>query len=133
MSENVETTQLINAVLEGIFAKKGENVARLDMRKLQNSVCDYFIICHAPSSTQVDAIAEAVLRKVKTDVSEHPLHKEGLNNCNWVLLDYSNVIVHIFMEEFRNLYNLEGLWADAEIEIMKDTEMKEEKEEENGR
>lgn len=126
MSENVETIHLINTILEGVFTKKGENVVKLDMRQLKSSVCDYFIICHAQSSSQVDAIAESVVRKVKTDVSEYPLHKEGLGNCNWVLLDYSNVIVHIFMKEFRDLYNLEGLWADAEIEVMKDTEMKQE-------
>ena len=110
MNENSEETALLlDAVAEGVFEKKGENVVLLDMRQLENPVCDYFIICHAQSTTQVDAIAESVLRKVKADTTEKPLHKEGLDNCFWVLLDYGNLIVHIFMEEYRRLYNLEGL------------------------
>ena len=115
-----EALLLLNSILEGIYEKKGENVVKLDMRSLDNSVCDYFIICHAQSGTQVDSIAESVGVTVKRIIGERPMHKEGLDNCFWVLLDYGNVIVHIFMEEYRNFYNLEGLWADAVIEVMKE-------------
>lgn len=124
MNENSEETALLlDAVAEGVFEKKGENVVLLDMRQLENPVCDYFLICHAQSTTQVDAIAESVLRKVKADTTEKPLHKEGLDNCFWVLLDYGNLIVHVFVEEYRRLYNLEGLWADAETENLADKKM----------
>ncbi len=125
MTENIdETSLLLEAVLEGIFDKSGENVVKMDMRKLEHSVCDYFIICQAQSGTQVDSIAESVLGKVRAVANERPLHKEGLDNCFWVLLDYSNVIVHIFTDEYRELYNLEGLWADAEIDSIKDKGLK---------
>lgn len=121
MSENIdEASILLDTILEGVFEKKGEKVVKMDMRALKNSVCDYFIICHAQSNTQVESIAESVLWKVKSERSEIALHKEGFDNCFWVLLDYGNIIVHIFIEEYRNLYNLEGLWADAEIETMVD-------------
>ncbi len=125
MSENIdESSLLIEAVLEGVFEKQGENVVKMDMRKLEKSVCDYFIICHAQSNTQVDSIAESVLIKAKTDAEERPFHKEGMDNCLWVLLDYGNVIVHVFTEEYRKLYNLEGLWADAEITNVQDERLK---------
>ncbi len=116
---NQETLLLINSILEGIYEKKGENIVKLDMRSLENSTFDYFIICHAQAGTQVDSIAESVNVTVKRITGEKPMHKEGLDNCFWVLLDYGNVIVHIFMEEYRDFYNLEGLWADAEVEVMK--------------
>ena len=116
-----ETSQLVDNIIEGIFDKNGQNVVKMGMGKLEHSVCDYFIICEAQSGTQVDSIAESVVAKVKTETGEKPMHKEGLDNCFWVLLDYGNVIVHIFMEEYRRFYNLEGLWADAEIENIVDS------------
>lgn len=121
MSKNIdESSQLLESIIEGLFEKSGQNVVKMDMSKLENSVCDYFIIADAQSGTQVDSIAESVLAKVKLQNGEKPFHKEGLDNCFWVLLDYGNVIVHIFMEEYRRFYNLEGLWADAVIENMED-------------
>ena len=113
---NDESSQLVESIIEGIFEKSGQNVVKMDMSGLENAVCDYFIIAEAQSGTQVDSITESVLGKVKTGTGEKPFHKEGLDNCFWVLLDYGNVIVHIFMEEYRRFYNLEGLWADAIIE-----------------
>ena len=109
---------LVNKVIEGIFDKQGEDVLKLDMRRLENAVCSYFIICHARSTTQVDALAESVEMSVKRDAGERPLHKEGLENCLWVLLDYGDVVVHIFQEEQRDFYRLEDLWADAETELV---------------
>jgi ribosome-associated protein len=115
-----ESLVLIQSIVEGIFAKNGEKVLKLDMRTLENSVCEYFIICHAGSKPQVDSIAESLELTVKKKLGERPIHKEGLENCFWVLYDYGNIVVHIFMEEYRDFYNLEELWADAEIEEMKD-------------
>ena len=115
-----ESSELIQSILDGIYAMKGEKVLKLDMRALENSVCEYFIICHAGSKTQVDSIADSVGRSVKKHAGEKPLHKEGLENCFWVLYDYGNVIVHIFLDEYRSFYKLEELWADAKVEEMID-------------
>lgn len=121
MTENKDgELQLIDYIIKGILEKKGERVLKLDFRSLGNSVCDYFIICHGNSVTQVDSIAESVELHVKKNTGEHPHHREGLENCLWVLLDYGDVVVHIFQEEYRNFYNLEALWADALIEEVRD-------------
>jgi ribosome-associated protein len=114
------TEVLLSSILKGIFAKKGLNVLNIDLRKLENRITDYFVICHAASGTQVSAICDSVEDTVREEAGEKPMHIEGLDNCFWVLLDYGNVIVHIFLEEYRNFYSLESLWADAEIEAMED-------------
>ena len=111
---------LLGSVIKGIFEKKGQNVLKIDLRKLENRITDYFIICHASSGTQVIAICDSVDDTVRKEIGEKPLHIEGLDNCFWVLLDYGNVIVHIFLEDYRNFYSLESLWADANIKAMED-------------
>jgi ribosome-associated protein len=111
---------LLDSVIKGIFEKKGQNVLKIDLRKLENRITDYFVICHASSGTQVSAICDSVDDIVRKETGEKPLHTEGLDNSFWVLLDYGNVIVHIFLEEYRTFYSLESLWADAAIETMKD-------------
>ena len=115
-----EAEILLSNIIKGIFVKKGQHVLKIDLRKLENRITDYFVICHASSGTQVSAICDSVDDNVRMETGEKPLHLEGLDNCFWVLLDYGNVIVHIFLEEYRNFYNLESLWADAAIEVMID-------------
>jgi ribosome-associated protein len=115
-----EAEVLLNSVIKGIFEKKGHNVLKIDLRKLENRITDYFVICHASSGTQVSAICDSVDDTVRMETGEKPLHIEGLDNCFWVLLDYGNVIVHVFLEEYRTFYSLESLWADAAIEVMED-------------
>lgn len=112
---------LLDGVIKGIFEKKGNNVVKLDMRKLDNRVCDYFVLCHGNSGAQVDAISYSVVETVMKLAGEKPIHREGLENCFWVLIDYGSVIVHVFLEEYRNYYNLESLWADAEKVSLADT------------
>jgi ribosome-associated protein len=114
------TELLLGNIIKGIFEKKGQNVLKIDLRKLENRITDYFIICHGSSVTQVDSICDSVDDTVRMGTGEKPLHVEGLDNCFWVLLDYGNVIVHIFLDEYRNFYSLESLWADANIKAMKD-------------
>ena len=111
---------LLDSVAKGIFEKKGQDVLKIDLQKLENRIADFFVICHGSSPAQVDSICESVENTVKKDVGEKPLHVEGLDNCYWVLLDYGNVVVHIFLEEYRNFYSLESLWADALIEAVED-------------
>jgi ribosome-associated protein len=117
-----ETDVLLKNVIEGIFEKKGSDVLKIDLRKLENRIADYFVICHGSSATQVGSICESVEDTVRKNSGEKALHVEGLENCYWVLLDYGNVIVHIFLEEYRTFYSLESLWADADIEAMRDKE-----------
>jgi ribosome-associated protein len=112
---------LLSSIMKGIFEKKGQNVLKIDLRKLETRISDYFVICQASSGTQVSAICDSVDDTVRKEAGEKPLHLEGLDNCFWVLLDYGNVIVHIFLDEYRTFYNLESLWADATIEALEDT------------
>lgn len=114
------TDVLLGSVIKGIFEKKGQNVLKIDLRKLENRIADYFVVCHASSTTQVSAICDSVDDVVRKEALEKPIHTEGLENCYWVLIDYGNIIVHVFLEEYRNFYSLESLWADASIEPLED-------------
>lgn len=105
---------LIDAIVDGIQDVKGHEITVLNMSELPNAIADFFIICSGDSSTQVEAIAQSVVRKTRKDVQERPWHEEGTRNAEWVLLDYVNVVVHIFYKDIREFYNLESLWADAE-------------------
>ncbi len=118
--ESDGTDLLLESVVKGIFGKKGHDVLKIDLRRFENRITDYFIICHGSSTTQVDSICDSVEDTVRLGAGRKPLHVEGLENCYWVLLDYGDVVVHVFLEEYRNFYSLESLWADATIETMKD-------------
>ncbi|MGA1976258.1 MAG: ribosome silencing factor [Bacteroidales bacterium] len=115
-----EDGALLESIIKGIFEKKGIDVLKIDLRKLENRIADYFVICHGSSTTQVSSICDSVEDTVRKKTGEKPLHIEGLENCFWVLIDYGNVVVHIFLEEYRNFYSLESLWADAGIERVED-------------
>jgi len=114
------TARLLESIVKGIFEKRGQDVVKIDLRNLETRITDYFIICHASSVTQVNAICDSVEEIVLSEAREKPAHIEGLDNCYWVLLDYGDAVVHIFLEEYRHFYNLESLWADARIEVMQD-------------
>ena len=110
--------KLVDLIIEGILRKKGKEIVKLNFSKIENAVCQYFIICHGDSRTQVTAIAESVEDIVEETIKEKVWHKEGYDNAHWVLLDYALVVVHVFQQEYRDYYKLESLWADAEsIEI----------------
>lgn len=110
---NQETAILVKTINNAILEKKGDRLINLDLSKLDNSIAEYFIICDGNSDTQVNAIASYVEQMVKLNLKEKPWKKEGVSNSEWILLDYSNVVVHIFQTESREFYNLEKLWADA--------------------
>ncbi len=105
---------LADVVVHGMQERKALDIVKLDLQKVPNSITDYFIICHGTSRSQVEAIADSVEGEVKKAVGMNPWHKEGHENAEWILLDYFDVVVHIFLEESRNFYKLEKLWADAE-------------------
>jgi ribosome-associated protein len=114
------TELLLENVVKGIYEKQGHDVLKIDLRKLENRIADFFVICHGSSVTQVDSLCDSVEDAVRAGTGEKPSHVEGLENCFWVLVDYGDVVVHIFLEEYRQFYSLESLWADASIEAMED-------------
>lgn len=111
-NENLET---INQIILAIKEKKGRNISTMNFENISNAICDYFVICEADNSRMVQSIVDEIERKVKETVNLSPHHIEGKENSNWVLLDYFNIIVHVFQDNLRDFYSLEKLWADAEI------------------
>lgn len=108
-----ETKVLKDLIVEALLDLKGENVLTLDLRKLDDTVTDYYIVCHGNSNTQVAALSDAVYKKVKDQTGALPKAQEGKASANWVILDYFDVVVHIFYKEAREYYQLEELWSDA--------------------
>jgi ribosome-associated protein len=116
MNKKTEVTKdTTEAILEGIQRVKGKNITLIDLNTIHHTECGYFIICHGTSSTHVDAIAHSVEETVEEITGEKVWHRDGYRNAIWILLDYGDVMVHVFQEEARNFYNLEGLWADAKL------------------
>ena len=109
---------LVKAIIDSIKQHKGKEVVSLDLRKIETAVCDFFIICHGTSNTHIASIAENVRKEISKQMKEKPWHTEGEANKEWVLMDYFNVVVHIFNKEKRNFYKLENLWADADIKYI---------------
>jgi len=114
-----ESARISEIAVHGIQEKKGNDIIRLDLRNIHSSVSDYFVICHADSATQVRAIAGSVEEEVYKAIKQDPIRKEGLQNCEWVILDYFDVVVHIFRTDKREFYGVEDLWGDAEIKFYK--------------
>ncbi len=114
-----ESTYISQIIIHGLQEKKGNEIVRVDLRKIDSSVTDYFVICNADSSTQVRALAESVEKEVYLALKQDPWHKEGLELGEWVLLDYVDVVVHIFKTEKRQHYGIEDLWGDADLENYK--------------
>lgn len=108
-----ETDQLLTQIIRGIEDVKGQNIEILDLRDIENTVCDYFIICDGTSNTQVNAIVNSVQKSVSKTLKEKPWHVEGNDNAEWILMDYVHVVVHVFQKHIREFYDIEGLWGDA--------------------
>ncbi|MES2704565.1 MAG: ribosome silencing factor [Bacteroidota bacterium] len=104
-------SKLFKNIIQAIKDKKGDSIVSLDLKKIDEAVADYFILCEARSNVQVKAIADSIIDAVETECGEKPYHKE--HGDSWTLVDYVNVVVHIFQHEQRLFYNLESLWEDA--------------------
>lgn len=113
--QTADAELLSRIVAEGMLEKKGIDIVILDLRKAKNAITDFFVICSGNSDTQVEALMNAVEEQVYKRLGEWPWHKEGKTHCEWILLDYVNVVVHIFKKERRLFYGLEELWGDAEM------------------
>ena len=110
-----ESTYISELAIHGMQEKKGNDLVRLDLRNINSSVADYFVICHADSATQVKAIANSVEDEIYKAIQQDPWRKEGLEHGEWILLDYIDVVIHIFRTDKREFYGVEDLWGDAEI------------------
>jgi len=117
--QNISADQLISVIISGIEDVKGKEINILDLRDIENTVCDYFIICEGTSNTQVNAIVNSIQKKVSKELKDHPWHVEGADNAEWVLLDYVNIAVHVFQRHIREYYDIEGLWGDAKSTVIK--------------
>ncbi len=112
-----KNSRIFKTIIRSIQDKKGEHIVSIDLRKIPEAISDYFIVCEAGSSLQIRAIADHVEEEVKKNLSEKPYEKEGFSTSKWVILDYVNIVVHIFHPETRHFYSLEDMWSDAFQEI----------------
>ena len=111
-----EQRQLLESIISGIQEKKGKNITTIDLREIPGVVCNHFVICEGNSPSQVSALAESVERVVKKNTQENPLRVQGQRLAEWIGIDYGDVIVHIFLPETRDFYNIDNLWSDAKVE-----------------
>ena len=113
--KNTNNDDLLALIIKGIEDVKGNDINILDLREIENTVCDYFVICNGNSNTQVNAIVGSVQKVVSKELKEKPWHVEGEQNGEWVLMDYVSIVVHVFQKHIREYYNIESLWGDAKI------------------
>ena len=111
----IEKKELLENIIKGIEEVKGYDITILNFTKLENTITDYFVICTGGTNTQVSAISNSVERFVRKNTKDKPWHIEGVDNQQWVLMDYVSIVVHIFQPEYREYYDLENLWGDVEI------------------
>ena len=116
--KNISADQLISVIISGIEDVKGKEINILDLREIENTVCDYFIVCEGTSNTQVNAIVNSIQKKVSKALKDNPWHVEGEDNAEWVLIDYVDVVVHVFQKHIRDYYDIESLWGDAKTTVI---------------
>ena len=118
--KNVETTKIVDAAIEGIRRIKGRKIAVIDLTSIHHTECGFFIICHGTSNTQAESIGHSVEDTIIEMTGLKTWHKDGYRNAIWILLDYGDVMVHVFREDARNFYDLESLWEDAGVKYLED-------------
>lgn len=116
--EIINSDELTKIVVKGMQEKKATNIVVMDLKGIKNAVADYFVICSGNSDTQIDAISESIEGEVYKDLRQDPWHKEGKQNKEWILLDYVDVVAHVFKKDRRSFYALEDLWGDAVIDVI---------------
>lgn len=115
-----ESKNPIDIIVEGLQEKKGKNIVVVDMTNLNQRACDYFVICQGDSSTHVSAVADAARRYIKTNMHTNPYAIDGTENNQWIVMDYGNIFVHVFQPMYREFYDIEHLWEDAKLTVIKD-------------
>jgi ribosome-associated protein len=117
-NKEINNDDLLANIILGIEEVKGEDINILDLRDIDNAACDYFVICNGNSNTQVNAIMSSVQKTVSKSIKDKPWHVEGSDNSEWILMDYVNIVVHVFQKHIREYYNIESLWGDAKITLI---------------
>ncbi|NOX87002.1 MAG: ribosome silencing factor [Chlorobi bacterium] len=117
-----DAESILENVVEAMQEKKARQIISLNLSEIPNAVTKYFVICHAPSKIQVDAIYDNVVEIVQKQCGTKPYNREGIENSEWILIDYIDTVVHVFLEDIRAFYDLEGLWADAKLKEYKSDE-----------
>jgi ribosome-associated protein len=115
-----DSRSLTDIVIQGLQEIKGQKIVRMNLSQADGSVCDYFVVCTGTSDKHVQSLSESVEKFMREQAGEKPLNREGLQQGEWVLLDYVNVVVHIFQAEARNFFRLEDLWGDAAFDFIED-------------
>jgi ribosome-associated protein len=118
IKEDINTKEFLDFLISKIDDKKGEDIKILDLQKLENSVSDYFVICSANSKTQAQTISDYIIHETRNFLHKRPISVEGEQNAFWILIDYGTVVIHIFQPEYREFYDLEGLWGDVLAEAI---------------
>lgn len=113
-----KTKLFLDLIIEGIQDVKGKNICIIDLRDNIDAVADYYVICEGNVPVQTKAISDSIISLIRDEISERPWHSEGQNNGEWILLDYVNVVVHIFIPESRNHYAIEDLWSDGHLQYI---------------
>lgn len=114
-SLNDDPDFVLSQIVKGMQDKKAKEIVSLDLSGIPNTVTHYFVICHAQSKQQVSALYDNVVEEVQKNCGVKPFHREGIENSEWILIDYFDVVVHVFLEDTRAFYHLEDLWADATL------------------
>ena len=117
--ENIKNA-LVESVVEGMKDNKAQNISIIDLRGLDGASADFYVIAEGNSNTQVESIAESVVDRVREDLNDRPIHYEGRANASWILIDYHDVVAHVFLPEERSFYDLEGLWSDGKRQDIPD-------------
>jgi ribosome-associated protein len=120
--KDISSQELAQLVVKGMQERKAQNIVLMDMRNVKNAFTDFFVVCSGTSETQIDAISESVDKEVWEAAKQHPRSMEGKANREWILVDYYDVIVHVFKKDRREFYKLEELWGDAEFTYISDDE-----------
>lgn len=115
--------QIRDFVVRGMQEKKAQDIVVMDLRNVKNAICDYFVLCSGNSDTQIDAISTSIEEEVYKVSKQDPWHKEGKLNREWILLDYVDVVAHVFKKDRRAFYDLEQLWGDAEIRVVEESDL----------
>lgn len=118
IKKEINNDVLLANIIKGIEEVKGEDINIMDLRSIDNSSCDYFVICNGNSNTQVSAIMNSVQKTVSKSIQDKPWHVEGGDNAEWILMDYVNIVVHVFQKHIREYYDIESLWGDAKITLI---------------
>lgn len=116
----ISSEGITELIIEAIREKKGKEIVTINFKGTDNALTDYFVICHGTSTAQVEAIADNIPDYVRKKAGIKPWHSEGLQNAEWVLLDYIDVVVHVFLDTSRSFYKIENLWADAEVAYLEE-------------